>query len=334
MSDKPSISVIICTRDRAESLRITLECLERAIRPDIRAEVIVVDNAGQDNTKEVVESFANRLPVVYLHEGKIGNYGKSHALNRALDHGCKGEIIAVLDDDMSPEPGWFEGVADICQRWPDKDLFGGRSYIIWPDARVPGWAMEPKIRGWIFSVQDFRSGDNHLAQGSWYSGNQFWFRSRALRGGRRFNDMWLTEPDFQFRLIEEGYCGVSNAAVSAGHRVQPELLDANAVLRRAEQTGTYFARLRLDPSRRHTKQSRLLGAHPIAGRVFCLLSLVCWRLQLAATHLILNADRRFARRLVATERTANYRELLRLAGVLERYALSNRRPVLRLWRRA
>jgi hypothetical protein len=54
---------------------------------------------------------------------------------------------------------------------------------------------------------------------------------------------------------------------------------------------------------------------------FCLLSLVRWRLQLATT-----------RRLVATERAATYRELLRLAGVFERYALSNRWPVLRLWR--
>lgn len=329
------ISVIICTRNRAESLRITLECLERAMRPTTRAEVIVVDNASQDHTREVVESFIVRLPVVYLYEVRTGNYGKSHGLNRALDHGCKGEIIAVLDDDMSPETGWFEGVSEISQRWPNKDLFAGRSYIIWPDQPVPGWAHDPAISGWIFSVQGFRDGDTPLRAGFWFSGNQFWFRARVLCDGRRFKDIPLiTDADFQLDLVEAGYSGVANPTVAAGHRVQPGLLDQEVVRRRAEQTGVFFARLRLDPYRKHVKQARLLAHYPLVGRLFCLLNYVRWRILLGAAGLIRSSDRRFVRTLIATERSATFRELLRLVGCLEKYSLSTRWPVLRFWRKA
>jgi glycosyltransferase involved in cell wall biosynthesis len=335
MEKSPMISVIICTRDRAESLRITLECLERAMQPGIGAEVIVVDNGSRDRTREVVESFIARLPVVYLYEAQTGNYGKSHGLNRALDYGCKGDIIAVLDDDMSPEEGWFEGVADICGRWPDKDLFAGRSYVIWPEQHVPGWACDPAIRGWIFSVQGFGAGDTPLSSGSWYSGNQFWFRARVLADGRRFRDIQLiTDADFQLDLVEAGYSGVANPAAAAGHRVQPSLLDEKVVLQRAEQTGVYFARLRLDPYRRHIKQARLLADHPLAGRLFCLLNYVRWRILLGAAGLIRSSDRRFVRRVVATERSATYRELLRLAGCMEEYSVAARWPALRFWRKA
>src|SRR5207248_3523805 len=79
------ISVIICTRNRAASLEITLECLASANRQGISAEVIVVDNAGEDHTRGVVESFTRRIPVRYLYEPALGVFGKSHALNRALD---------------------------------------------------------------------------------------------------------------------------------------------------------------------------------------------------------------------------------------------------------
>ena len=45
------ISVIICTQNRASSLQVTLEHLVAADRDGIRAEVIIVDNAGHDNDK-------------------------------------------------------------------------------------------------------------------------------------------------------------------------------------------------------------------------------------------------------------------------------------------
>jgi hypothetical protein len=42
----PNVSEVICTRNRADSLKVTLECLASANREGILAEVIVVDYAG------------------------------------------------------------------------------------------------------------------------------------------------------------------------------------------------------------------------------------------------------------------------------------------------
>lgn len=140
---RPDSSVIICTQNRASSLKVTLERLAAADRDGIRTEVIVVDNAGHDNTKAVVDSFRHLILVRYLHEPTLGVFGKSHALNRALDAGGLGEIIAVLDDDMSPHSDWLKGVTAICKRWPDKDIFTGDRYIIWPCDDVPDWAKKP-----------------------------------------------------------------------------------------------------------------------------------------------------------------------------------------------
>ena len=54
MSDNLSISVIIVTRNRAEWLKDTLSSLAKQSRqPD---EVIVVDNASADHTKEVART--------------------------------------------------------------------------------------------------------------------------------------------------------------------------------------------------------------------------------------------------------------------------------------
>ena len=148
----PFISVIICTQNRSESLKVTLECLASSFRDGIQAEVIVVDNASRDNTRDVATSFNERIPLRYMYEPVVGVYGKSHALNRALDSGGLGEIIAVLDDDMSPHPDWFKGVSAICMRWPEVDIFTGKTYTIWPEGEVPGWAKNIKLQSWIFSA--------------------------------------------------------------------------------------------------------------------------------------------------------------------------------------
>ena len=126
------ISVIICTRNRAASLHKTLTCLADADRTGLDFEIVVVNNGGTDDTAEVVRSFEDIFKIRLLFEPKQGVFGKSHALNRALDEGQLGNTVVVLDDDMSPHRDWFQGVKTLCDRWPDKDLFTGRSYVIWP----------------------------------------------------------------------------------------------------------------------------------------------------------------------------------------------------------
>lgn len=112
------ISVILCTRNRAASLQNTLEALERmASPPDLLWEVLVVDNNSNDNTRQIVDSFARSsvLNVRYIWEPQSG---KCLALNKGIKHSC-GEILGFLDDDILPEKDWLlvirrEFCADHC----------------------------------------------------------------------------------------------------------------------------------------------------------------------------------------------------------------------------
>ena len=102
--------MIICTRNRAESLRQTLksfECLEVPV--GFKVDLLVVDNCSDDHTKQVIlESPLKHIPVRYqLEERK----GASYARNRGLKE-TTGEIILFTDDDVRPLPNWIGG---MCQ---------------------------------------------------------------------------------------------------------------------------------------------------------------------------------------------------------------------------
>jgi glycosyltransferase involved in cell wall biosynthesis len=321
---RPDISVIIPTQNRARSLEVTLEHLAAADRDGIRADVVVVENAGHDNTREVVDSFQRRLPVRHLYEPTLGVFGKSHALNRALDAGGLGDIVVVLDDDMSPDPGWFKGVLEISKRWPDHDLFTGVTNIVWPSPEVPDWAKKPSSQSGIFSSGSFGDADAPLIDSQWFLGGHFWFRSRVLAGGMRFKDIWLTEPDFQLDLIERGFGGMAGPDAIAGHRIQPALLEPGIALGRARKSGICKAQVRLQPYRKTVRQARLFHEHPWLARLFCALNGWRWSLLYLASYLHPSAGSRFERRLVALERMTLAFEYLRVARQVADYSLRKR----------
>ena len=282
----------------------------------LRIEAVVVDNGGRDHTRHVTEELAREMAIRYLYEPTLGNYGKSHALNCALDAGGLGDIVAVLDDDMSVDPAWSRGVMAISRRWPNTDLFAGRSYVIWPAGPRPIWVHHSRIQSWMFSVQNCTE-DTPLKAGHWFSGNHFWFRSRVIEGRRRFEDSWMTEPNFTLQLVAEGHCGIQGPDAIVGHRVQMQLLDPTTALRRAQKCGALFAASRLDP-RFKIRHSRLARQHPFLARAYTAAQWVRWRGLAGLRSNAASDSMRFGDRLVAVEREANFRATWRLLSGLRK----------------
>ena len=113
------ISVVIATRNREHWLADTLESLTKQTRPP--NEIIVVDNASEDNTREVVFRFQDRLPVKYVYEGKKGiPYARNCGVKVA-----RGGIIAFLDDDSSADENWLKYIETPFIRDPNIGIVGG-----------------------------------------------------------------------------------------------------------------------------------------------------------------------------------------------------------------
>jgi glucosyl-dolichyl phosphate glucuronosyltransferase len=99
-------SVIISTQNRASSLAQTLRALAGVKVPSgWEVELIVVDNASNDRTAEIVRSAKiEGFKVRYLYESRKG---KSNALNAALAI-AQGETLLFTDDDVAPTGDWLE----------------------------------------------------------------------------------------------------------------------------------------------------------------------------------------------------------------------------------
>ena len=119
------VTIGIATWNRADLLRQTLESLTTLhVGPQINYRLCICDNNSTDRTPQVVESFANRLPLDYLEEP---TQGKSFALNRLLqqarDDGAS--WLVLTDDDVLVEPDWLEAYGRAIEQYPAACCLGG-----------------------------------------------------------------------------------------------------------------------------------------------------------------------------------------------------------------
>jgi GT2 family glycosyltransferase len=128
------LSVAICTHNRADLLVGVLDTLfaQTADRADY--EVIVVDNASTEATRQVVHSFAQRFANArYVHEPTVG---LSHARNRAVQE-ATGEYVAYVDDDCRLPPHWVAAVRDVIARV--RPAACGGPLLTWYASDRPRW---------------------------------------------------------------------------------------------------------------------------------------------------------------------------------------------------
>lgn len=140
-----TLSVAICTRDRADSLRQTLLSLVRShaalARADARCwELLVIDNGSSDHTSRVIDAFGDRLPLTNLSEHRRG---QSNARNTAVAH-FRGQWIAFTDDDAQVDEGYLGALLQAIAANPAMDFFGGRSRVSWA-AGEPRWLRDPEL---------------------------------------------------------------------------------------------------------------------------------------------------------------------------------------------
>jgi glycosyltransferase involved in cell wall biosynthesis len=129
------LTVVICTWNRCELLRQTLERMTRLSLPSgLEWELVVVNNRSTDATDEVLGSFRDRLPLRRVFEERPG---QSNARNTAIRE-ARGEYIVWTDDDVMVDPGWLIAYAAAFARWPRATFFGG-PIEPWFEGEPPAW---------------------------------------------------------------------------------------------------------------------------------------------------------------------------------------------------
>ena len=105
-AERPLVTVVVCTRNRPDSVLVTLRGLAGLRYQPF--EVVVVDNApSSDATKEAVQrEFGTDPRIRYVREPRPG---LSCARNRGLAE-ASADIVAFTDDDVRVDPWWINGI--------------------------------------------------------------------------------------------------------------------------------------------------------------------------------------------------------------------------------
>lgn len=153
-------SIIVCTYNRAESLRDTLRALRaQKTNPSCEWEVVVIDNNSKDHTRNVVEEVQREWPLLRYEFEQA--QGLSHARNYGIA-AAQGDILLFTDDDVLPEPDWMEVTLAGLEKY-SADACGGYIAPIW-EVPPPGWLTE-RFYGFL-AVRTERSDDYDITSSS------------------------------------------------------------------------------------------------------------------------------------------------------------------------
>jgi glycosyltransferase involved in cell wall biosynthesis len=250
------VSVIICTKNRADSLARTLADVGACELPStLTAEILVVDNGSSDRTAEVVaEASCGAIPVRMTAEPVAG---LSRARNRGMAE-ARGSVFLWTDDDVRVPKGWIDTMS--------RPILGGSCDAVAGAVRIPehllsavrGTPLERRL-GWLASTDHIDFEDPRSMVGA----NMAFSRAVLERvplfdvnlgaGALGFHEETL----FASQLLWSGYriAGCDSLTATVDHHFDVSRVDDDFVMRMAVAMGrssAYFDRCLA----RHTPASK------------------------------------------------------------------------------
>ena len=120
---EPEISLVVCTRNRAQFLPRALASF-RCMDCSRQWELILVDSASTDETGQLLQAFARDAvaPTLVLRTERAG---LSIARNLGW-RAARGRIVAFTDDDCYPWPDFLDQILQTFENQPELGYLGGR----------------------------------------------------------------------------------------------------------------------------------------------------------------------------------------------------------------
>lgn len=219
MINSPQVTVVVCTRNRAEFLPTFLDSLSK-ISTFISWEIVFVNNSSSDSTQQLLEDFAANvsIPVHIVFESLPG-------LGRARNAGwniAQADIITFTDDDCYPQQDFID---QIWSEFQDQAVgFVGGRVELYDSQDLPITIKVDKVEK-FFPAYTF-IGPGHL------HGANFSFRKQLLKNINGFDSFMgsgtpfpAEDCDAVYRALNSGCNGKysPNIVVYHHHRRKTEL---------------------------------------------------------------------------------------------------------------
>jgi glycogen(starch) synthase len=195
------VSVVVCTYNRAEGLRATLDSLHQQRYPAF--EVVVVNGPSTDHTLDVCRE---RGPSVRVVENPVANLSISRNVGIRA---AVGDVVAFIDDDALPEPAWLEQAMPF---FDDPNVAGVGGIVIDHSGMTLQYRYSAANRLGRPEFNDLEPYDALCVPGAhtfpYLQGTNALFRRSALAEIGLFDetfDFYLDETDVCLRLVDAGF---------------------------------------------------------------------------------------------------------------------------------
>lgn len=135
VTERPDVSVVLSTYNRAHVLPRALESLLDQDHDAGRYEIVAVNNNSTDSTRNHIESFAAKAcNLRYVFEP---TQGLSYARNAGI-RAARAPVIAFTDDDVRVSRDWVSTIARVFSGHPEAACVGGKVLPNW-SGPWPAW---------------------------------------------------------------------------------------------------------------------------------------------------------------------------------------------------
>jgi glycosyltransferase involved in cell wall biosynthesis len=287
------LSIIIATYNRDTTLQTTLESLTKIGNIETTFEIIVADNNSNDNTKAVIKSFFDKLPIKYIFEPR---QGKNYAINSAIEL-SQGEILVFIDDDVTVDNKWLETVFNTTKDNKTVNIFGGKIKTYWP-SNTPSWVHYSSTNfPFLFCDHDLGDTIREYTSSPLPWGANFWIRKSLLdKYATKFNEQFGpsgkkriagSETEFLRRMYEKGEKMLYIPDAVVQHRVLYDEFSLIKLLRRFAASGSFSVDKSVNTNKKTILNIPLYLYNQLLSELFIFLyNLICFNRDLYMNSII------------------------------------------------
>ena len=241
------VSIILATHKRPETLHSVLTSFCDLEHNGLEWEIVVVDNAGGDEAKSIIDQFTSRLPVILVVEPHLG---KSNALNAAMAK-ATGTLFLFTDDDVTVDSKWLIHTWEGAQQRPQHSVFGGKLLPMFPegmDLSNLGLDLNHALVKGCFCIADSEKEDDEFPPWKIYGAN--WaIKSEVFRLGYAYRTeigpgtelVVGEETELACRLHKAGFALAYLPRSVVYHQIIPEQLSVGWIYKRVFKSGRSWA---------------------------------------------------------------------------------------------